>query len=100
MMTKDVHNKSNSIAFVWYIMNSVDPLLSKSNGIKNELIIISVTWRLEEMMDNQLPKLQEIGVTPICFLKKKKKRRRRRRKEKETVVLWTRKFCTDKRLHT
>ena len=90
-MTKDVHNKSNSIAFVWYIMNSVDPLLNKSNGIKNELIIISVTWRLEEMMDNQLPKLQEIGVTPICFFKKK---------EKETVVLWTRKFCTDKRLHT
>lgn len=68
MMTKDVHNKSNSIAFVWYIMNSVDPLLNKtkqiehmqhnhltedisdleyekkkSNGIKNELIIISVT---------------------------------------------------------
>lgn len=44
------------------------------------------------MMDNQLPKLQEIGVTPIMFFSKKKK--------KEIVVLWTRKFCTDKGLHT
>ena len=26
------------------------------------------------MMDNQLPKLQEIGVTPIWFFKKKKKK--------------------------
>ena len=43
-------------------------------------------------MDNQLPKLQEIGVTPIWFLKKKKK--------KEIGVLRTRKFCTDKGLHT
>ena len=43
------------------------------------------------MMDNQLPKLQEIGVTPMCFFKKKKK---------EIVVLWTRKFCADKGLQT
>ena len=31
------------------------------------------------MMDNQLPKLQEIGVTPMCFFKKKKKKKKGRK---------------------
>ena len=33
-------------------------------------------------MDNQLPKLQEIGVTPICFFKKKKKKKKKNNKIK------------------
>ena len=46
------------------------------------------------MMDNQLPKLQEIGVTPMCFFKKKKREERKQLSLPENFVLT--KVCTPK----